>query len=212
MISSYMQNHPFWGTHAPLSTLISAGLILMASSRTAFALVILGALVWVYGLTVLICSFGKPIFPKKGKRFIWVVLSSFLGSIYLLLFYFISPSLAMETGFLIILVPLSCIGSKICERTQSLDPEEAIIRAILEALVLGALIIAMALIREPWGFGTLSVPGGPQGIMELFNYGNSQFFPVQIISGSAGGLFILGYGLTLFRRFRNQDIKREDIQ
>ncbi|MFP3042716.1 hypothetical protein LQZ19_12940 [Treponema primitia] len=198
------QSHLFWGTNAPLSTLICAGLMIMATSRLAFALIVGGALIWTYGLTVLILGFAKPILPQKGREIIWVFLSSFLGSLYLLLIYFVSPFLAMETTFLILLAPLSCIGSGVCSRLEGSDPNDFILKVLLEALVLAGILIALALIREPLGFGSFSLPGGPQGIVTLVSFGSSLYFPVQIIAGSSGGLLILGYGLTLFRRFRNR--------
>jgi hypothetical protein len=201
-----MQSHPFWGLHAPLSTLISAGLILMASVRMAYALLILGALVWVYELTVLVSVSCKKYFPRRGQELLSVFLASFMGSIFLMLIYFINPPLAMETAFLIILTPISCIACGISERTRGMDIEDVLGRTLTEALVLGGLIIALALIREPWGFGSFSVPGGQLGITELFSFVNFRFFPVQVISSSAGGLFLLGYALALFRRFQNQHL------
>ncbi|WP_010261408.1 hypothetical protein [Treponema primitia] len=204
------QSPLFWGTNAPLSTMISAGLMIMATSRLAFAIIAAGALLWTYGLTILILSFAKPILPQKGREIVWIFLSSFLGSLYLLLIYFASPFLAMETTFLILLAPLSCIGSGVCSRLEALDPEEFILTALLEALVLVGILIALALIREPLGFGSFSLPGGPQGIITLISFGSSLYFPVQIIAGSSGGLLLLGYGLTLFRRFRNRYIHTEE--
>jgi hypothetical protein len=184
--------------------------MIMATNRLAFALTVMGALVWTYGLTVLILSFAKPILPKKGREILWVFLSSFLGSLYLMFIHFASPYLAMETTFIILLAPLYCIGSGICRRLEAHDPEEAIQRAFLEALVLGGILVALALIREPLGFGAFSLPGGPQGIVTVISFESSLYFPMQIIAGSSGGILLLGYGLSLFRRFRNRYIRAEE--
>jgi hypothetical protein len=200
----YMQSHPFWGIRAPLSTLISAGLILVASVRIAYALLVLGALFWVYELTVLILVSCKKYFPNRGRELLTVILASFSGSVFLMLVYFINTTLAMETVFLIILAPVSCIACGICERTTGMEIEDALGRSLMEALILGGIITALALIREPWGFGAFSVPGGQLGITELLSVEDSRFFPVQVISASAGGLLLLGYALTLFRRFQNR--------
>jgi Na+-transporting NADH:ubiquinone oxidoreductase subunit NqrD len=209
-MNNRMQSHLFWGTDAPLSTLISVGLMIMATNRLAFALTVTGALVWTYGLTVLILGFAKPILPQKGREILWVFLTSFLGSLYLMFIYFVSPYLAMETTFIILLAPLYCIGSGICRRLEAHDPEESIPKAFLEALVLGEILVALALIREPLGFGTFSLPGGPQGIVTLISFESSLYFPVQVIAGSSGGLLLLGYGLTLFRRFKNRYSRAEE--
>jgi hypothetical protein len=211
-VTDYSHSHPFWGSHAPLVSLTSVGLLITASGRTAFAIISVGALLWVYGWTVLVSAFGRPVFPQKGKNLVSVFLSSFFGSLYLVLLYLINPFLAMETTFLVILASVSCIAGDLCRRVDSLDPEESISRAVLEALILGSLIIALALIREPLGFGSLSVPGGARGIIELFGGAGGLYFPVRIIAGSAGGFLLLGYGLALFRYFRKRFVKTEDPQ
>jgi hypothetical protein len=184
----------------------------MASGRTAFAIVTGGALIWIYGWTVLVSAFGKPLFPQKGRSLVFVFLASFFGSLYLMLLYFINPFLAMESTFLVILASVSCISGEICRRVDSLDPEESISGAVMEALMLGLHIIALALIREPLGFGSLSVPGGSRGIIELFRADGGAYFPVEIIAGSAGAFLLLGYGLALFRHFRKRFIRTEDSQ
>jgi hypothetical protein len=206
MINPYMRSHPFWGLGAPLSTLINAGLILMTSVRIAYAVLILGGLLWVYGLMVLILVSCKKYFPRRGQEILFVFLASFLGSMYLMLIYLINPPLAMEISFLVVLIPPSCIACGICERIKGMEFEEALGRALTESLILGGLIIVFALIREPWGFGSFSFPGGQRGIIELFRFGDARFFPVQVISTSTGGLLLLGYALALFRRFQNRNI------
>jgi hypothetical protein len=207
------QSPVFWGTHAPLSTLVSAGLMIMATSRLAFAITLAGALVWVNVVTVLIVSFGRSLFPKKGQELLWVFLAGFSGSLYLLLMYFASPFLAMEITFLITLTPLYCIGSGICRRVETLGSQDAILKALVEALVLGGILIALALIREPLGSGSLSLPGGLQGMIILVSSGNAgAYFPVHIIANASGGLLLLGYGLALFRSFKARHSDGEDEQ
>jgi hypothetical protein len=155
-------------------------------------------------LTVLVSVACRKYFPHCGQEILTVFLASFLGSIFLMLIYFINSPLAMETVFLIILTPVSCIACGICERTKGMEIEDALGRSLMEALVLGGIITALALIREPLGFGSFSVPGGQLGITELFSVEDSRFFPVQVISSSAGGLLLLGYVLTLFRRLQEE--------
>jgi len=53
--------------------------------------------------------------------------------------------------------------------------------------------------------GTLSIPGGIQGIMELFSVRDPEaFVPLRILSVSAGGLLLLGYVTALYRYLREQ--------
>jgi hypothetical protein len=196
------QSHPFWGSRSPLSTLADAGLLIMASGRTAYALIVLGALIWVYATTAAIAFAAKPVLPKTGTNMFFIFLSSLLGSLYILLIVLTNPLLAMETSFLIILIPVSCIGSEICRRTESLDFKASFIHAGNESLLLGVLILGFALIREPLGFGSLSVPGGVRGILTIFGGEDGLFFPVRVLSLSSGALLILGYALALYRRVR----------
>jgi hypothetical protein len=209
MNNPYLQKHLFWGPHAPLSTLIGAGLIIMASSRTAFALVALGALVWVYGLTALIFRVASPALPATGKNLTLVSLASFFGGLFQLMLCLISPLLASETALLVILAPVCCIASGVLPRLESLSPEDALLRAVCEALVLGLLTLILAVVREPLGFGAFSLPGGPGGIIEIFGKGENSFFPIQIIGGSAGALLLFGYGLALFRREKSRQFDRK---
>ena len=197
----------FAGAHAPFSTLMSAGLMIIATSRLAFALGAAGALLWVYTLTALILSFARPVLPKKGLVVLQLFLTCFLGSLYILIFHCVNPYWGMESAFFLMLCPLSCVGSGICRRIGGLARRDAILKAFLEALVLGLVLLALALIREPLGFGSLTLPGGPQGLVILFGPdpgGSAAHIPARIIAGASGGLLLLGYALVLFRRFKRR--------
>jgi hypothetical protein len=200
-MNNYQQNHLFWGSVSPLASLAGGGLLIMASSRLAFALVCAGALLWVYGLSALISGAGKKIFPRRGKNLALIFLSAFEGSLYLLALWFASPVLAVENFFILSLVPLMCAGSGIFSRIESFALDEAVARALGEAAVLGGLIIAFSLIREPLGYLSLSLPGGFQGIVKIFGVQGENFLPVRVISSSSGALLILGYGISAYRYF-----------
>jgi hypothetical protein len=182
----------------------------MATGRLAYALVAAGALVWTYSLSALVFFPGRRFFPERGKNPVLVFLSAFIGSIYLLLLFFASPVLGMETFFFVSLTPLLCIGSGLFERIGSLDLAEAVSRAFGEAAVFGGLIIAFSLIREPLGCFSLSLPGGVHGIIKIFSSGEETFLPIHIIAGSAGALLLLGYGVGLYRCFRSRQVPAED--
>jgi Na+-transporting NADH:ubiquinone oxidoreductase subunit NqrD len=181
------------------------GLLIMASSRTAYAILTLGALLWVYILSALSFSLSKPILPKRGTVFISVCITSVIGSTYLLIVFLMNPFLARELSLVLTLIPVSCVGSGLLTRVETLSPEEGILKALSEAAAFGTLIFALALIREPLGLGSLSLPGGPQGLIELFHTGDRLFFPIRIIGSAGGALFILGYAYSLIRRFLPQE-------
>lgn len=179
----------------------SIAIIIIASSRLAFALIAAGALLWVYCLTVLVVFFLHRILPRQGKGVILVFLSSLISALFFLVFQLISPLLALEIGCIIALVPCCFIGSRIVERINFFDIVDAILVAVIEAAMVSIVAIAVSLIREPLGFSSLSVPGGTTGVIELFTArdAESSFFPIRILASSAGALLLLGYGFALVR-------------
>ncbi|MFP3089816.1 hypothetical protein LQZ21_05765 [Treponema sp. TIM-1] len=206
------QNRLFRSIQVPLPSLTNTFFLVIASGRTAFALTALGALLWVYGMTIMGLCLGKPLLPRKGKKILHVFLSALFGSFYLMILNFLNPLLALECTLWVILSPVSLIGSGILDRVESMDPEDALAKALLEALVLGGMILALALIREPLGFGSLSIPGGTWGIIELFNRDTEGIIPLRIISSSTGAFLLLGYGRALFRYYRKRAGEAEDTE
>jgi len=187
----------------------------MASSRFSFALVCAGALIWTHGLSALVFSAARVIIPTRGRRVILLFLAAFFCGIFMLLAGLINPLLILGTGFFLVLVPSCCLGSGFFKASESESPVEVFSRALLEALVIAGLILALALIREPLGMGTLSFPGGIQGMVEIFDINvENGYIPVRFLSASAGGLLLLGYGIALFRYFREQSgsVPRDDAQ
>ena len=199
-MKSRIDSHVFWGLKSPFSALTGAGLIIMASGRFAFAVVCAAILVWVYVLTALVFFSARPIMPSNGRNVLLLFLSSFLGGLFVLLVSLINPLLIMNTTFFLILIPPFCLSTGFFESIDSTDLFDTVLRALFEAVSLGCVILAFALIREPLGLGTLSVPSAAYGIRELFNREDSNnIIPAQIISVSSGGLLLLGYGTAMFR-------------
>ncbi|MDR0732425.1 MAG: hypothetical protein LBF63_12210 [Treponema sp.] len=190
------RDHFFWGLQSPLAALSGGSLLVLASGRLSFALVCALALLWVYVLTGLILRI--PFLPRWGG--ITPLLASFTGGLYILFMFFVNPILAMDTLFFLILCPLCCVSSGILNRLEKLDPGEAAAQSCREALVFSALILGLSLIREPLGYGCLSLPGIQQGIVNFIEFSQGAQLPVRIIASSSGALFLLGYGIALFRR------------
>ena len=59
--------------------------------------------------------------------------------------------------------------------------------------------MAFALIREPLGFLSLSLPGGAHGSVLLFSFNMKSFLPIQLIASSGGALLLLGYFWGLYK-------------
>jgi len=200
------ESHLIWGSHSPLSTLTGAGLVILASSRFSYALICAGAIVWVYGLSALIFSGARNIMPNRGRMVILLFLSAFLCGFFMLFAGLLNPLLLLGTGFFLVLIPPCFLGSGFFEASESEYPFEVFSRALFEAVVMAGLILALALVREPLGMGTLSVPGGVEGIVELFEAGGADaFVPARLLSVSAGGLLLLGYVTALFRYLRERN-------
>jgi hypothetical protein len=191
-------SHPFWGIYAPLATLSGGGLLVLASTRFSSALVCSIGLLWVFTLSSL--ALRIPFLPRWGRGGISPFLVSFIGGLYILILFLVSPVLAMDSLFFLILCPLCCVSSGLPGRLEATDLGEGIIQAALESICLAVLILALALIREPLGYGIISLPGGSQGIVVIAAFTRLAYLPIRIISGSAGAFFLLGYGIALFRR------------
>jgi hypothetical protein len=204
-----LQDHLFWGRHAPLSSLTGIALLILSSSRTAYALVTLGALAWHHTLLILMLNAAKSVFPRKGRDITVFCLSAMVNTIYLLFLFLLNPFLALEVYLYCLLVPVHAHSSQLVSRLEGKDTEDAILRAVTEALTTGVLIIALALIREPLGYGSLSLPGGSQGIVRLFVSRESPYYPIRLIVSSAGALLLLGYGVALFNRLKEIKSKTE---
>jgi hypothetical protein len=208
-MSNPVQYRIFHSDTAPLACLSGAALLIMASDRLAHAITVTGALVWVYGFSSLTAHIGAQSFPRQGRTVLLAFITSFFAGIYLLLIWMLSPLCAMESFFVISLIPLFCMVSGIFKRSEVQFLEDALVASCSEALILGALIVIFALIREPFGFLSLSLPGGAQGIILLFSFKTESFLPVRLIASSAGALLLLGYFLGLYGYFRTQYGLRE---
>ena len=204
-MKSRFSSHLFWGSHSPLAALNGSALIIVASNRLSFAFVCSGALIWVFGLTVLVYSFAKPILPSRGKMVILLFMSSFFCGIFVIITSLLNPLLILGTAFFLVLVPPWCMSTGFFETVESLDPFDAISRAVFEAAVFSGVIIALSLVREPIGMGTISIPGSVYGIVEIYKGQNTEsILPGRILSISAGGLMLLGYVIALYRYFKNR--------
>jgi Na+-translocating ferredoxin:NAD+ oxidoreductase RnfE subunit len=115
----------------------------------------------------------------------------------------------LETFFVISLIPLFCIFSDIFGRLETYTLKDALSSSFSESSALGALIIIFAIIREPIGYSSLSLPGGARGIILLFSFNTDSFFPIHLIAIPCGALLLLGYFLGLYRYFKGKNPLQE---
>jgi hypothetical protein len=207
------RQHSFWGSLSPLGGLSGAGLLIMASARLSWAVIIAGSLFWVYGLTTLVFSLmcykvPKKVFPLEGRGYVFTCIASFFGGIYLLLMWLLCPLAAFEMFFLLLIVPLFCASSDIIEQIVSMnentvDFANEVSEAVSQAAVLAGLIIVFSIIREPLSYCSLSLPGTPGGMVTIMYFKSNSFFPIGIFSTSAGALLLLGYIICLYQYGKN---------
>jgi len=101
----------FLGKTFPLTCLSGGVLLIIASDRFAHAIIVSGALVWVYSLITLTLFFTEKYFPMQGHPTLLAFLSSFFAGIYFLLIWMISPFIALQVFFIIPLIPIFCVSS-----------------------------------------------------------------------------------------------------
>jgi len=201
-MSNPSQSHLFWGSASPLAALSGCGLLIMASVRFSYAVIVSVSLLWVCCLSVVVFRAAVRIFPRRGVVVCQTFLASLMTGIFLLLMWILCPVITLEVFFIVSLVPVFCVSSGIFQRVDSFDPFDALYRAWGESAVLCGLILAFALIREPLGLLSLSLPGGARGIVFLFSAQSESLFPIRIIAASSGALILLGYGVGLYRHYR----------
>ena len=194
---------------SPAAVLTGGGLLIIASGRLAHAVVVAGALAWVYGLTSLVIYTAAKIFPRHGRTTLISFLASFMAGCYLFILWLLSPLCALESFFAVSLIPVFFMASGVPGRfdarsgalnSGALDSAaDSFFSSFCEALSLGVLLMALALIREPLGFLSLSLPGGAYGSVLLFSFNAESFLPIQLIASSGGALLLLGYFWALYR-------------
>ena len=175
----------------------------MASGRIDSALICALSLAWIGALTMFAAGAGRKVFPARGERAALAFTASFTGLLFFFALWLVSPFAAMESAFFIALCPVFFLGSNLYGRVRAYDTAEMVVQAVSEAFVMGVLVLAAALIREPLGSGSLSIPG-----WGVFRFTGTD--PLAVLSASSGVLLLLGYALALYRRFRNRYIREED--
>jgi Na+-transporting NADH:ubiquinone oxidoreductase subunit NqrD len=189
---------------SPASILPGCCLLIISSGRLSHAITAAGALVWVYGLTTLVIYAAAKFFPRHGRTILISFLASFMAAVYLFILWLLSPLCALESFFAVSLVPVFYIASGVSKRFNALSAEDSFFSSFFEALSLGVLLLAFAIIREPLSFVSLSLPGGQQGSVMLFSFRLESFLPVQLIGSSGGTLLLLGYFWALYKRMNKK--------
>ncbi|MDR0527781.1 MAG: hypothetical protein LBG79_08225 [Spirochaetaceae bacterium] len=195
---------------SPALLLSAAPLLIISTSRLAFALIAACALIWTAGISICISRLPQRIFPQKT---FFGILPLFLFSWTASLFFFVleilNPVLAQETMLIVLITPAMFFAGGICNRTQNLSFKAALGKTLGETSVSGAFFVCFAVLRETLGYGALSIPCR-EGIKELFSF-EGDAFPVQIISSASGAFLLLGYIFFIARFIRPRKAKEDAV-
>ncbi len=203
----------FWSADGPLASLACTGLLVVSSGRLAYALVTGTALVFVYLCSIFTLWAARSLVSIRMRGAISVILSSFFAAAYLLVLSLASPLMAEQCGFFLALCPIVFVASGVVDRSARDSVGEAAARATLESASILALIIGFALIREPLGYGSLSLPL-KDGLAIVLGTGGPSPFVLRTVSSTIGGLILTAYVVFAFRKLRSRDAdegaERED--
>lgn len=198
---THLDKHPLWGSNSPLSNLSFVPFIVCASMRFSIALVSTVALLWTYLLTGFTLFIAKGLIPRTFKPIIPVFLGSFWTFVFAILLSMFSPPLFHELLLPLALVPVVFMISGLDSHIDMDSFKDAMNKTILYALILGAIVILLSLIREPLGFGALSLPT-KEGITELLTSDMASDWAIQSFAATSGGLILLGLTVGFYRIFK----------
>lgn len=201
-MNTHMESHLFWGKNSPLTSFNGFVLLVIATGRITFALVASLALVWVYVFTMAAAKLSGEHFPQWGRNAVLLFIAAFASGVFLLVLWILSPILALECSLFLFFMPALFMASRLYDRVLKYEMSEVLSQSLAEALVMGVLMIAFSLIREPLGFGSVSFPG-----FDIIRFISE---PARVLQASSGALIILGYGVALYRYCRNQATNSED--
>jgi hypothetical protein len=214
---NYKYQNPFWGSFSPLGGLTGFGLLIIASSRLSWAILVAVSIIWVYiicGILGSILSSKKinKFFPVHGRVSIYTCLAFLFSAIFLFLIWMFSPLASLEVFLPVLLIPFFYIGSgcfndilksENVSADISVNIKRNVISSASEAVILAVILIAFSIIREPLSFNTLTVPGTNKGSIALLSFKEDAFFQIKILANSAGALLLLGYSIGIYKYLRS---------
>jgi len=156
------------------------------------------ALIWTYllsGLTIVIAS---QAIPRTVKPIIHVFISSFWTLVFGLLIYLFSPILCYDIQYPMALTAVLFMISGVGDNLNAEHFSSGMKRIMLEALVISFIILLFSLVREPFGYGALSLPA-KEGIIEILTSDIASDIAVKSIASSGGGLILLGFIVGFYR-------------
>lgn len=194
---------PFWAQRGPLQSLSCAVLFIAASDRLSHALIVSLSVFLVYSLSPLFSGLGEQSVPGRVRIFIRVITVSAVGAVVARIAVLFWPVAANSLTLYLGAVPVCLLASGLLDSAEARSPLRSAAEGAQDALVVALLTVSLALIREPLGYGVLSLPAR-DGYLLLFRNDRLQAAAAHAASATAGALILLAYVLALYRcvRFR----------
>ncbi len=192
---------PFWSPRGPLQSLSCAVLLIAASDRLSHGLIVSLSAILSYSLAPLLSGLGERSVPPRARTFVRVITVSAVGAIVARMAALAWPVTAFSLSLYLGAIPVCILASRVLDSAESRGALRAAADAAREALVLAVLIVALALVREPLGYGVLSLPSH-DGYFLVLRSELLQSVAARAVSATAGALILLSYVLALHRRVR----------
>lgn len=203
MMQNSLRFRFFEGLRSPAVLVTVVPLLIIGTSRLAFAVVSALAFVWTMCASLAITYLARKVFPAAlFGRLLPLSLYTFIAGLFQFALELFNPVLAQEVILMVMFAPVILFASGAADRASELSFKAALGTAVFESVSAGIIITGFALMREPLGYGALTLPGGARGIFELFSFEDFAF-PAQIISASPGALLLLGYLFLIFRLIKS---------
>ncbi|MFA6507142.1 MAG: Rnf-Nqr domain containing protein [Treponemataceae bacterium] len=204
------RDFPFWGDkYSPLASLAGVVLLIGATSRVSYALIISAAIFFVYAISTFFLRVSSRFIPSAHRTWIRIVFVSTVTAIFCRIAGIAWPVPVKELAPYFGMVPLSLIASDLLDRTAEETPMRTIQASVYEAFILCGIALVLAAVREAFGYGTLSIPNA-DGITVLITQESAAALSLRSLTATAGGFILFGYLLAAYRknRFRRYGIPR----
>jgi len=191
----------FWGSEGQLSSLSCFVLLFAVTSRMAHTILISIVIFLIFPITSVVLKSSTILIPPRHDFFIRIIVVSALTAIASRLFSIPWPLTVRDCAFYLGAIPLCYVSGSYKLRFESTSTLSTLVLSAKDALVFSTLAFAFALVREPFGYGALSVPG-PDGVVEFFGLNAVSNLGARFASAGAGAFILIGYIVALYRKIR----------
>lgn len=200
MIERQEQNS-FWTDFSPLTSLSCIILFIVPTARVAYAVLIFLAVLIVNPIAVLALRLAREQVPPPHFFIVKLFIVSALAACFSSAAGLLWPLSVLDMRLYLGAVPIFFLSSRVFERSLPAPPLGAFWFTLEESFIVGALALAISLLREPFGFGSLSLPSS-DGLLLLFSSDAASAVAARSLSAAAGGFWVLGYGIALYKKVR----------